>query len=197
MTNIPLILASSSPRRLELLSKINVTPNQIISPDIDETELKAELPRQVVLRLANAKAEKVALKMDAAYILSADTITALGRRILPKALDDESVTACLKLLSGRSHNVYTGVTIIKKNSDEVITRHRIVQTRIKFKRLTDKEINLYVESKEGIGKAGGCSIQGFIESFVPCINGSYSNILGLPLFETRNMLISLGFFNNH
>jgi septum formation protein len=195
MTNIPLILASSSPRRLELLSRIGIIPNQILPADIDESEQKQELPRNLVSRLAKAKAEKIASEVDKAYIIGADTVTALGRRILPKALNDDDVRFCLNLLSGKRHQVYTGITIIKKNGSETLERNRLVQSIVRFKRITDQEIELYVQSKEGINKAGGCSIQGLVESFIPFISGSHSNILGLPLFETRNMLISLGFFN--
>jgi septum formation protein len=194
MTNIPLILASSSPRRLELLSRIGIIPDQILPADIDETEQKQELPKDLVVRLAKAKAEKIASEVEKAYIIGADTVTAMGRRILPKALNDDDVRLCLKLLSGKRHQVYTAVTIIKKNILEITERHRLVKSIVRFKRLTLEEIELYVTSQEGINKAGGCSIQGLVESFIPFISGSHSNILGLPLFETRNMLLSLGFF---
>ncbi len=195
MTKIPLILASSSPRRIELLSRIGIIPDKIIPADIDETEQKGELPKDLSSRLSKAKAEKIANEVDAAYIIGADTVAAIGRRILPKALNDDDVRSCLKLLSGKRHQVYTGVTIIKKNGSEILEKHRLVKSILRFKRLTLEEIDLYIKSKEGLNKAGGFSLQGFAEVFVPFIGGSYSNILGLPLFETRNMLLSLGFFN--
>ena len=195
MSQIPLILASESPNRLSLLSKIRITPSKILPANIDETEYKNELPGAVALRLATEKARKVAGEVDCGYIIAADSVAAVGRRILPKALNDEDIKFCLNLLSGKRHRIYTGVTIIKKENSILVERQRLVQTILKFKRLTDAEIEFYLSLKEGLQKAGGYSIQGFAESFVEYISGSFSNVVGLPLFEVRNMLISLGYYS--
>lgn len=191
--SLPLILASASPNRVELLARIQIIPDQIIPADIDETEYPKEIPRKVAERLAYAKAHKVASMIEEGYIIGADTVAAVGRRILPKALDDDMVRSCLTLLSGRRHRLYTGVTVIKKENGIIQERHRLVQTILKFKRLTDSEIELYIASKEGINKAGGYAIQGLVQAYIEYIGGSFSNVVGLPLCELRNMLISLGF----
>lgn len=191
--NIPLILASASPNRVELLSKISIIPNQIIPADIDETEFPKELPREVAARLAYEKAMKVASSIEEGYVIGADTVAAVGRRILPKALDDDMVRFCLKMLSGRRHRLYTGVTVIKKSAGVLLERHKIVHTIVKFKNLTNNEIESYIKSGEGINKAGGYAIQGFVQGYIEYIIGSVSNVVGLPLYELRNMLISLGY----
>lgn len=191
----PLILASASPNRLELLSKIGIVPDEIIPADIDETEGDRELPHMVARRLAYAKALKVTESVERGYIIGADTVAAVGRRILPKALDDESVRFCLNMLSGRRHKLYTAVTIIKKSHGELLYRHKLVQTILKFKRLDQEEINTYIKSGEGLNKAGGYSIQGLAQAYIEYISGSFSNVVGLPLCEFRNMLKSLGFYN--
>ncbi|MES2215357.1 MAG: Maf family protein [Pseudomonadota bacterium] len=193
MQTLPIILASASPARLELLSRIDIHP--IVKPaDVDETELPRELPGQAASRLATLKANKISQEIEGGYIIAADTVAAVGRRIMPKALTPEMVADCLKLYSGRRHRIYTGVHIIKKTEDGTReSRSRLVQTVVAFKRLTDQEIDWYANCGEGIGKAGGYSVQGSVQGFVSFISGSFSNIIGLPLFETRNMLISLGY----
>lgn len=187
---LPLILASASPNRVALLSHIGIIPDQIIPADIDETEHPRELPHQVAKRLAYSKAAKVASLVDKGYIIGADTVAAVGRRILPKALDDNMVRECIKMLSGRRHRIYSGITIIKKSKDMFLERHKIVQTVLKFKRMTDSEIDSYVKSGEGINKAGGYAIQGLVQAYVEYIGGSFSNVVGLPLCEFRNMMNS-------
>ena len=188
--SLPLILASASPNRVDLLSRIGIVPDQIIPADIDETELPRELPHQVAKRLAAAKATKVASLVYEGYIIGADTVAAVGRRILPKALDDAMVRECMKMLSGRRHRLYTGVTVIKKSDGVFLERHKIVQTVLKFKRMTDSEIEAYVKSGEGINKAGGYAIQGLVQAYIEYIGGSFSNVVGLPLCELNNMLNS-------
>lgn len=193
MSNLPIILASASPARLELLSRIGIHP--IVMPaDIDETEYKRELPFDVASRLSKEKAEAIAPSIESGYIIAADSVAAVGRRIMPKAVTEEMVAACLRAFSGRRHNLYTGVHIIKKTAEKIESRHRVVQTVIKFKNLSADEIEFYVNSGEGLNKAGGYSIQGFAQSYVSFIGGSFSNIIGLPLYETRNMLLSLGYW---
>ncbi len=188
---LPLILASASPARLDLLSRIGAHP--IVMPaDIDETEFKNELPGDVALRLATSKAQKIAEQVDRGYIIGADTVAAVGRRIMPKTSTPEMVADCLRLYSGRRHTIYTGVHIIKK-TDKVEVRSRVVETVVRVKRLTEQEIEAYANCGEGLQKAGGYSIQGSFQSFVPFIGGSFSNIIGLPLFEVRGMLTSMGF----
>lgn len=192
MQKFPVILASSSTARFELLSKLDIVPI-VLPADVDETELPLELPHDASLRLAKAKASKIAQEIQYGYIIGADTIAAIGRRIMPKALDTKMVSDCLKLYSGRRHKLYTGVHIIKKdNQGNIELRSRVVQTIVQFKNLTSDEIAFYANCGEGIGKAGGYSIQGKIQGFISFISGSVSNVIGLPLFETRNMLTSLG-----
>jgi septum formation protein len=176
-----LILASASPRRLALLAQAGIVPDEIVAPDVDEAVKKAELPRPHALRLAAAKAEAVAAQRPDALVLAADTVVALGRRILPKAESEDAVARCLRLLSGRRHTVITAVAV---KTPGARMRTRTVLTRVSFKRLTEDEIAAYVASREGEGKAGGYAIQGRAEAFVRAINGSYSNVVGLPLFET-------------
>lgn len=194
MSNLPIILASSSPARLELLQRIQIFPSQILSPDIDETELKRELPNFLAERLACAKATKIAHELSEGIIIGADTVSVAGRKILPKALTKEDIRYCLEQVSGRRHRVYTGVCIIKKTAAEIIIRKRLVCSTVKFKRLTGKEIEFYCSLDEGLNKAGGYTITGYAECFVSYIAGSYSNVKGLPLFETANMLNSLGVY---
>lgn len=194
--NISIVLASQSPARLELLKRIKVFPTQIIPANINETEYLRELPNQLVTRLAQEKAEVVAKKISGeAIIIAADTVVVHGRKILPKALTSEDVRYCLNILSGKRHRVYTGICIIKKTLEQVLLRQKLVQTIVKFKRLSQQEIEFYCSLDEGINKAGGCGIHGYAEAFVPSIYGSYSNIMGLPLLETMHMLTSLGFKN--
>ena len=177
-----LVLASASPRRLELLAQIGVTPEAVIASDVDEAPLKDETPRLYALRLACAKAASV--EADEAMVLAADTVVAVGRRILPKAETEAQARFCLDLLSGRGHRVYTGVAL---KSDGAI-RTRLVETRVTFKRLSRQEIESYLAGGEWRGKAGGYAAQGSAGRFIVNIAGSYSCIVGLPLYETANLI---------
>ena len=181
------MLASESPRRKSLLAQAGVVPDHIRAAAIGETPLKGEVPRIHAERLAAEKARAVAAKWTSgpALILAADTVVALGRRILPKAEDDAAVAACLELLSGRQHQVITAVALLAQDGR---LRRRTVVTRVTFRRLDARERTAYVDSREGVGKAGGYAIQGRAESFVRRLNGSYSNVVGLPLSETLALL---------
>ncbi len=186
-----LVLASGSPRRLALLAQAGLVPAKVVPADVDETPLPGELPRACALRLARLKAGKAARLRsgERAVFLAADTVVACGRRILPKAEKDDDVRACLERLSGRRHTVVTAIAALGADS---AVRTRLVETRVSFKRLTNDEIALYVRCGEGLGKAGGYAIQGRAESFVRYINGSYSNVVGLPLLETVSLLKGCG-----
>lgn len=177
-----LILASASPRRLALLAQIGVTPDEVVSTDIDETPLKGETPRLLAVRLAREKAE--AVKAENALVLAADTVVAVGRRILPKAETETEARDCLALLSGRTHRVYTGVAV----RDGTGTRSRLVETRVSFKVLSQNEIDRYIASGEWQGKAGGYAVQGLAARYVANIIGSYSSVIGLPLYETASLI---------
>jgi septum formation protein len=183
-----LVLASASPRRLDLLARIGIVPDVVDPADIDESALSGELPRLHVMRLAAAKAEAVAVRHPDAVILAADTVVAAGRRILPKTGDEAQARECLKLLSGRRHRVLTAVTVIAGRK----TQHRLSNSVVTFKPLTVAEIDAYIASGEWGGKAGGYAIQGRAEAFVRFLSGSHSGVVGLPLFETRNLLLSAG-----
>jgi septum formation protein len=187
-----LALASESPRRLALLAQAGIVPDAVRAAAIDETPTKHELPRIHAERLAAEKARKVASVWDGApaLVLAADTVVACGRRILPKAASAEDVRACLTLLSGRSHQVITAVVIVTQAG---ALRRRTVLTRVALRRLHPDEIAAYAESTEGIGKAGGYAIQGRAEIFVHRLNGSYSNVVGLPLAETVALLRGGGY----
>lgn len=191
-----LILASASPRRQDLLAQAGITPDAILPADIDETPLPRELPRELALRLSATKACTVAdgLKDEPnapdTVVLAADTVVAVGRRILPKAEDAETVRACLKLLSGRRHRVITGIAAGKPGGK---VRAKAIMTAVRFRRLEEADIEAYLASGEGIGKAGGYAIQGRAAVFAPWIDGSYSNIVGLPLCETVQLLKGLGY----
>lgn len=197
MSNLSIILASQSPTRLELIKNICIIPDQIIPAHIDESEQKGELPGKVAFRLAYQKAIAVVDKIENSkndiLIIAADSVVAKGRRTLPKASTKEEVRYCLEMLSQRRHKVYTGICIIKRSNNEQQIRKKLVQTIVKFKKLSSKEIDFYCDIGEGIDKAGGYSILGYAESFVEFISGSFSNVRGLPLFETKNMLDSLGY----
>lgn len=190
-----LILASASPRRRELLAGIGVVPDSILPADIDEEPRKDEIPKPHALRLAIGKAQKVYQEIapahKGAFILSADTVVGVGRRILPKAEDVDTAKYCLELLSGRSHRVFTGVCLIAPDGRQI---DKVVETRLKMKRLSDAELTLYLDSGEWDGKAGGYGIQGLAGAFISNISGSYTNVVGLPVYETRNMLIGAGYF---
>jgi septum formation protein len=184
-----LILASASPRRLELLAQIGITPNDVLPADIDESPLAQELPRQHAARLALIKARKIAGQESEAWVIGADTVVGVGRRILPKAEDEATARRCLQLLSGRAHRVFGGVAIFSPDGK---VSERLVVTRVKFKRLSEQEMQDYLNCGEWQGKAGGYAIQGHAASFVAGINGSYSNVVGLPLYETTTLLSGLG-----
>lgn len=185
-----LILASASPRRLDLLARIGVVPDAIIPADIDESVPKSELPRDHALRLATEKAGAIAKHHPDAMILAADTVVAVGRRILPKVEDEATLRACMKLLSGRRHRVLTGVALAAPGQP---LRTRVVETMIAMKRLSPQEIDFYAGHGEWRGKAGGYALQGYGEVYVRHIAGSYSNVVGLPLAETRNLLKGAGY----
>ena len=187
----PLILASASPRRLDLLRQIGVEPARVIAADIDETPLSGELPRPHVLRLADAKARAARQSGEEGLILAADTVVACGRRLLPKAETPEEVGACLALLSGRRHRVHGAIALLAPEG-RVKIRH--VETVVAFKRLTAAEIEAYLRCGEGQGKAGGYAIQGMAARFVCFLSGSYSNVVGLSLYDTSQLLAGIGFF---
>jgi len=197
MTDTPkLLLASASPRRLQLLAQAGIEPDGLMPTSLDETPLKNELPRSLAKRLARAKAE-AALALSArnpeqagAYILAADTVVAVGRRILPKAEFQEEASECLLLLSGRSHHVYTAIALATPKGT---IRQRLVETKVRFKRLSRLEMETYLASGEWRGKAGGYAIQGLAGSFVVKLVGSYPSVVGLPLYETITMLEGEGY----
>jgi septum formation protein len=182
------ILASASPRRIELLKQIGVTPDQVLPADIDETPYKNEIPTIYVQRVARQKAEAIAQQHPDCVVLSADTTVALGRRIIGKAENEAEAFAILQLLSGRRHRVHTSVCVVHKGK----ARQKLVTTTVRFARLTDKQIKDYIATGDWKGKAGACSIQGSSGAFIPSINGSFSNVVGLPLTETQQMLASAG-----
>jgi septum formation protein len=185
-----LVLASASPRRLDLLRQIGFAPDAVAAAEVDESPLKDESPRQLATRLAVAKAQRVALQHAGSHVLAADTVVALGRRVLPKAGDADEVRACLQLLSGRAHRVLTGLCAIAPDGRRA---QRLVESRLHFKRLTPSDIESYLACGEGVGKAGGYAIQGHAGRFVISLQGSYSGVVGLPLYETANLLAGLGY----
>jgi len=186
----PLILASASPRRLELLSQIGIRPDIVIPAEIDEAPLRGELPAAYAKRVAAAKAAAVVARHPGAFVLAADTVVACGRRILPKAEDEATARSCLTLLSGRRHRVLGAVELVAPDGRR---SRRLVTTAVRFNRLTAEEIAGYLASGEWQGKAGGYAIQGRAAAFVPAVTGSYSNVVGLPLAETAAMLRGLGY----
>lgn len=191
-----LVLASGSPRRIELLQQAGIEPDRVLPADIDETPLRSEHPRSLAKRLSREKAEKalMALMREAeyqpGYVLAADTVVAVGRRILPKAETVDDAIACLQLLSGRAHRVYSGICLMTPSGQ---ARQRLVETRVRFKRLSRSEIDRYVASGQWRGKAGGYAVQGYAGSFVVKLVGSYTNVVGLPLYETTMLLAGEGF----
>jgi septum formation protein len=185
---VRLILASASPRRLDLLARIGVVPDAVVPADVDESVPAGELPRTHALRLAREKAQAVAA--SDALVLAADTVVAVGRRILPKVEDEQTLRACMALLSGRRHRVMTGVALALPGGE---IRERLVETMIAMKRLSEEEIVYYASHGEWRGKAGGYALQGYGEVYVRHIAGSYSNVVGLPLAETRMLLKSAGY----
>ena len=180
-----LVLASASPRRLDLLRQIGIEPDQVVSPDIDETPRGGETPRQLAERLACEKARAA----QGAFVLAADTVVALGRRVLPKTETEAEARRCLELLSGRAHEVLTGVAVTRADGR---LASRVSETRVHFKRLTAHEIQAYVHAGEWRGKAGGYAIQGRAAAFVVALQGSYSGVVGLPLYETSCLLEGQG-----
>jgi septum formation protein len=185
-----LILASASPRRLDLLARIGVVPDAVVPAEIDETPGKGELPVQYAQRIAREKAVAVHAAEAGAIILAADTVVAAGRRILPKTEDEDEARETLALLSGRRHRVHTAVTVIGGDGTQ---RHRLSTTIVAFKRFSDAELSFYIASGEWRGKAGAYAIQGRAEALVRQISGSHSGVVGLPLFETRALLLAAGF----
>ncbi|SFJ97618.1 nucleoside triphosphate pyrophosphatase [Caulobacter sp. UNC279MFTsu5.1] len=186
----PLVLASASPRRLDLLAQVGVAPDRVDPADIDETPLRDETPRRHALRLAVEKVRAVAARSPGAIVLAADTVVAVGRRILPKAETPEQAAHCLKLLSGRNHKVLTGVAAIAPDGREA---SRLVETRVQFKHLSDQEQADYLAGGEWNGKAGGYGVQGVAGGFIIDLHGSYTSVVGLPLYETLNLLTGLGY----
>jgi len=185
-----LILASESPRRLALLAQVGIVPDSVSPAAIDESVARGEEPRAHALRLAGEKARVVAARHPGCFVLAADTVVSAGRRILPKAEDDAQVAACLALLSGRRHQVMTGVALVTPDGRR---RAKVALTRVSFLRLTPQKIAAYAASGEGVGKAGGYAIQGRAEGFVKEISGSYSNVVGLPLAMTLGLLEGAGY----
>ncbi len=186
----PLVLASASPRRLELLRQVGIEPTAVAPAQIDETPRQRELPAQYARRMAGEKADAMVPDHANAFVLAADTVVALGRRILPKANDEATARDCLEMLSGRRHRVLGGLTVIAPDGRRA---DRLVTTVVSFKRLLPREIDAYLASGEWRGKAGGYAIQGRAAAFVPRINGSYANVVGLPLTETVALLTGLGY----
>jgi septum formation protein len=183
-----LILASASPRRVQLLAQIGISPDTIAPADIDETPRPKEKPRDLAMRLAQAKRD--ALAAPDAFVLAADTVVACGRRILPKAETIDDARACLLLLSGRAHIVFTAIAV---SSPDGRRAARLVSTRVRFKRLSRQEIESYLSCDEWQGKAGGYGVQGRAGAFVTDLSGSYSAVVGLPLYETAALLQGLGY----
>lgn len=186
---MPLVLASASPRRRDLLAQIGRAPAEILPADLDESPLPGEVPRALALRLALAKAEAVAKLRPHAHVLAADTVVACGRRMLPKAETEAEARHCLALLSGRRHRVLGGICLIAPGAKP---RARLSETVLTFKRLTEAEIEAYVAGGEWKGKAGGYAIQGRAASFVRFLSGSYSNVVGLDLYEASALLDGAG-----
>lgn len=184
-----LVLASASPRRLDLLKQVGVSPDRVDPADIDETPLRDETPRRHALRLAREKARVVADREPGAFVLAADTVVAVGRRILPKAETEDQAIKCLALLSGRNHMVLTGVAVIGPDGREA---SRLVETRVQVKLLSDAERADYLAGGEWRGKAGGYAVQGVAGGFIIDLHGSYTSVVGLPLYETLNLLRGLG-----
>jgi septum formation protein len=191
-----IVLASGSPRRLALLNQMGIEPDSLLPTEVDEVPKKGELPRVLATRLAREKAEAALNSVRSeealrgAYIVAADTVVAVGRRILPKAELLDEAAQCLRLLSGRSHRVYTGVCMV---TPKETFRARLVETRVRFKRLSKEDLEAYLASGEWRGKAGGYAVQGLAGAFVVKIIGSYTNIVGLPVYETASLLGGEGY----
>ncbi|WP_375461823.1 Maf family nucleotide pyrophosphatase [uncultured Enterovirga sp.] len=195
LTRPQLLLASASPRRLDLLRQIGLQPDRIVATDIDETPLRAEIPRDHARRVARAKADAADTALarspeNTDWVLAADTVVGVGRRILPKTEDEAEARRCLLLLSGRAHRVTTAVCLALPGG---MRRERLVETRVRFKRLAAAEVDAYLRSGEWRGKAGGYAIQGRAAAFVTGLVGSYSAVVGLPLYETATLLEGAGY----
>ena len=189
-----LILASTSPRRLELLKQIGITPDSVMAPDCDETPLPYEKPEELALRLSIAKAHAVRSKHQGTFIIAGDTIVQARAKLWPKCSDDAEVRKSLSALSGRRHRVIGGVCVMNPIG-KIFSR--VVETTVAFKRLHEDEISTYVTSKEGVGKAGGYAMQGRAAAFIKFISGSPSNVIGLPLHETAQLLQGSGYYDLH
>jgi septum formation protein len=191
-----LVLASGSPRRLSLLNQAGIEPDSLQPTEVDEIPGKGELPRALANRLAKTKAQaalasvKIDEELRGSYILAADTVVAVGRRIMPKADMLDEAAACLRMLSGRNHRVYTGICLV---TPKETFRQRLIETRVRFKRLSNEDIEADLASGEWRGKAGGYAIQGLAGTFVVKMVGSYTNVVGLPLYETMSLLGGEGF----
>jgi septum formation protein len=191
-----LVLASGSPRRVELLAQAGIEPDRLLPANIDETPLKSEHPRSLARRLSREKAEKAWAhlrdedKPEDAFLLAADTVVAVGRQIMPKAELLDEASQCLRMLSGRNHKVYTGLCLITPKGK---LRQKLCETRVRFKRITSEEMESYLASGEWRGKAGGYAIQGLAGTFVVRLVGSYTNVVGLPLYETVSLLTGEGY----
>lgn len=192
IVTLPIILASSSERRKQLLSLIGVAVDHYVSPSVDETPLKDELPRQLALRLAKDKARVVASDYPNHIIIAADNVVAVGRRILDKAETNDDVKRYLTLLSGRKNTVYTAVAIIHPSGKHSV---KLVESDVRFKRLTVQEIDSYIQTGEGIGKAGGYAIQGIASKYIKTMRGSYHAVMGLPVHEVYQVLSGWGNIN--
>lgn len=190
MTGPPLVLASASPRRLELLRQVGLMPDGMDPADIDETPRRGELPPAHAMRLAQEKARAVIARHPGAYVLAADTVVACGRRILQKTEDEASARSCLEMLSGRRHRVHGGIALVSPDGCLVTRR---VDSQVAFKRLSEAEIRAYLRTGEWQGKAGGYAIQGRAAALIRWVSGSYSNVVGLPLFETAQLLAGRGY----
>jgi len=185
-----LVLASASPRRVDLLGQVGIEPDDIVPAEIDESPLKGELPRHLAGRLAADKAQAVVTDFPDAYVLAADTVVACGRRVLGKAKDEQEAREFLNLLSGRRHRVWGGICVIAPGG---ASHKRVVSTSVGIKRLTGGEISNYLASGEWQGKAGAYAVQGRAAGFISAVNGSYSNVVGLGLYETVQLLRGLGY----
>ena len=191
-----LVLASGSPRRLSLLNQAGIEQDSLHPTEVDEIPVKGELPRALANRLAKTKAQaalasvKIDEELRGSYILAADTVVAVGRRVMPKAEMLDEAAACLRLLSGRNHRVYTGICLVTPRET---FRQRLIETRVRFKRLSTEDVEAYLASGEWRGKAGGYAIQGLAGTFVVKMVGSYTNVVGLPLYETMSLLGGEGF----
>ncbi len=185
-----LILASASPRRLDLLSQIGIEPDAVIPADIDETMIKGELPKDLALRLARGKAEKIAADNPGTFILGADTVVACGRRLLDKPKDADDARHILEILSGRRHKVYGGLCLIAPDGK---IRTRLCETTVAFRRLSQNDMDLYIASGEWEGKAGAYAIQGLAATYTKFLSGSHSNVIGLSLYDVSAMLNAAGY----